>query len=375
MIEQHWASIEQIRASAPLVHNITNYVVMNTTANALLALGASPLMAHAPEELDELVTIAGALVVNIGTLSSHWIAAMRLAAQKAGELGKPWVLDPVGVGASRLRTATAASLLALRPTVVRGNGSEILALAGGRCRARRRLHQSSSASIDVARALAKQTGSVIAVDGAIDTSPTAAVSWRSPRRSLMSRRNRPRLHRERADRRLPLGAASAVRSSASALTVIGVAAGSLLSARTGRHLRCTSSMPSISSIAQRSLPACGLHEEVSRSPALSRLGPDDTLGRDPSRSPRAGCAVANHAAAAMEARRATRSSSHSHARSPALGARFGCRSSPTIASTWCPDRRATAHVGQSDLNVSRARAMLGPDALNGLSIETASQVA
>jgi hydroxyethylthiazole kinase len=169
MTDRHWEAIEQIRASAPLVHNITNYVVMNTTANALLAIGASPLMAHAPEEIDELVGLASALVVNIGTLSSPWTAAMRLAAQKAGALEKPWVLDPVGVGASALRTATSAALLALRPSVVRGNGSEILAL-GGAVGAVRGVDstESSSAAVDVARTLAQRTGSVIAVTGAID---------------------------------------------------------------------------------------------------------------------------------------------------------------------------------------------------------------
>lgn len=169
MFEQPWAAIERLRASAPLVHNVTNYVVMNTTANALLAIGASPLMAHAPEEIDELVGLAGALVVNIGTLSSAWIAAMRLAARRAGEVGKPWVLDPVGVGASGLRTSTAASLLALRPTVVRGNASEILAL-GGAVGAVKGVDStaSSSAAVDVARTLAQRTGSVVAVTGAID---------------------------------------------------------------------------------------------------------------------------------------------------------------------------------------------------------------
>lgn len=169
MIEQHWAAVEQLRASAPLVHNITNYVVMNNTANALLAIGASPLMAHAPEEVDELLAIAGALVVNIGTLSSSWIAAMRLAARRAGELGKPWVLDPVGVGASSLRTSTSSSLLALRPSVVRGNGSEILAL-GGAVGAVKGVDStaSSTVAVDVARTLAQRTGCVIAVTGATD---------------------------------------------------------------------------------------------------------------------------------------------------------------------------------------------------------------
>ena len=124
--------LESIRRSRPLVHNITNYVVMNFTANALLCLGASPVMAHAAEEVEEMVGLAGALVINIGTLSPPWIAAMHLAGQAAGDRQVPIVLDPVGAGATRLRTDTAVGLLNdVKPSVVRGNASEILALAGG----------------------------------------------------------------------------------------------------------------------------------------------------------------------------------------------------------------------------------------------------
>ena len=169
MVESTWSAIQRVRERAPLVHNITNFVVMNTTANALLAIGASPVMAHAVEEVEELSAIAGALVVNIGTLSSTWIAAMRLAARKAQDVGTPWVLDPVGVGATALRSQTAASLMALRPSVVRGNGSEILTLAGAHAATKGVDSTVTSASaLEAAQALARNGGGVVAVTGAVD---------------------------------------------------------------------------------------------------------------------------------------------------------------------------------------------------------------
>lgn len=134
MSNETWASrcaelLEAVRERRPLVHNITNYVVMNTTANALLAVGASPIMAHAREEVEDLAAIAGALVLNIGTLSPPWIDAMLAAGRAARRAKVPIVLDPVGVGASGLRTDTARRLVEeLRPEVVRGNASEVLAL-------------------------------------------------------------------------------------------------------------------------------------------------------------------------------------------------------------------------------------------------------
>lgn len=119
-----------IRQQRPLVHNITNYVVMNTTANALLALGASPVMAHAREEAADMAGIAAALVINIGTLSPPWIEAMEVAAARAKDRGIPIVLDPVGAGATTFRTATAQNLIQqASPAVIRGNGSEIMALS------------------------------------------------------------------------------------------------------------------------------------------------------------------------------------------------------------------------------------------------------
>src|SRR5437588_12948214 len=105
------ADLAAIRERKPLVHQITNYVVMNETANATLALGALPVMAHAREEVEEMAALAGALVLNIGTLSPHWVDAMLLAGRVANERGIPVVLDPVGAGATRYRTEAARQIL------------------------------------------------------------------------------------------------------------------------------------------------------------------------------------------------------------------------------------------------------------------------
>jgi hydroxyethylthiazole kinase len=160
-----------LRARRPLVHNITNYVVMNSTANALLALGASPIMAHAIEEVEELVAISGALVINIGTLSKPWIEAMFKAGLHAQANGIPVVLDPVGTGASRLRTDPARELLRqVRPSILRGNASEILALGADAATGARGVdarHTVAQARA-VAVALAKTGGMTVAVTGAED---------------------------------------------------------------------------------------------------------------------------------------------------------------------------------------------------------------
>ena len=122
--------IKKIREYSPLVHNITNYVVMNNTANALLAIGASPIMSHAIEEIEDILNISSSLVINMGTLSEKWIESMIFAAKKANELNKPFVLDPVGVGASMYRNETANKIIeSSTPNVIRGNASEIMALA------------------------------------------------------------------------------------------------------------------------------------------------------------------------------------------------------------------------------------------------------
>lgn len=122
--------IEKVREKTPLIHNITNYVVMNNTANALLSIGASPVMAHAIEEVEDIVSISSSLVINMGTLSEKWIESMLSAAKKAKELNTPYVFDPVGVGASKYRTDTAKKIIeSATPNVIRGNASEIMALA------------------------------------------------------------------------------------------------------------------------------------------------------------------------------------------------------------------------------------------------------
>ena len=123
-------NLQKIREMRPLIHNITNYVVMNYTANALLSCGASPVMAHAMEEVEEMVSMAGALVLNIGTLTPAWIDAMLLAGKKANQLDIPVVLDPVGSGATTLRTRSAKRILEeVTISVIRGNASEVLSLA------------------------------------------------------------------------------------------------------------------------------------------------------------------------------------------------------------------------------------------------------
>jgi hydroxyethylthiazole kinase len=169
-----WTDVEAIRRKAPLVHNITNYVVMNTTANALLALGASPVMAHAPEEVEDMIRlvggVGGALVVNIGTLSEPWVRAMTHAMAEAARRGVPIVLDPVGAGATPYRTQTCRALLAeARPTVIRGNASEIMALLDAEVRTKGvDSAAASDAAADSADRLAVAHGCVVSVSGEID---------------------------------------------------------------------------------------------------------------------------------------------------------------------------------------------------------------
>jgi hydroxyethylthiazole kinase len=160
-------TLRELRERKPLVHQITNYVVMNETANATLALGALPVMAHAPQEVEEMAALAGALVLNIGTLSEHWVEAMVIAGKATRA---PIVLDPVGAGATRYRTETARRLLAeLDIAVVRGNAAEIAILAGREAEIR---GVESISAIDAPGELARQAartfGSVAAVTGPID---------------------------------------------------------------------------------------------------------------------------------------------------------------------------------------------------------------
>jgi len=167
--------LARLRVERPLVQALTNYVSMDVAANALLAIGASPAMAHAPEESAEFAAFAGAMVINIGTLSKSFVVAMETAAEAAHRLKRPWTLDPVGAGATGFRDRTVASLLRRRPTIIRGNASEILAVAriAG-------LHEDSAAPKGVdsahetaaARAsaigLARHQQCVVAATGAVD---------------------------------------------------------------------------------------------------------------------------------------------------------------------------------------------------------------
>ncbi|MGI9501097.1 MAG: hydroxyethylthiazole kinase [Geminicoccaceae bacterium] len=165
-----WSSLQAIRREAPLVQNITNFVSMDVVANALLALGASPAMVHAVEEVEDFAVLADALVVNIGTLSQAWAESMFKAASLMAGLKKPWVLDPVGVGATAYRTSVAHKLLAIGPTVIRANASEVLALVGAASEPTKGVDSThhSDQAFDAADALAKRTGTVVAVTGAID---------------------------------------------------------------------------------------------------------------------------------------------------------------------------------------------------------------
>ena len=165
-----WSDLQAVRAQAPLVHSITNFVVMNYNANALLAVGASPVMAHALEEVQDMAGIAQALVLNIGTLEPDWIRAMQLALKTARGRGIPVVLDPVGAGATPYRNQALSALIQTgAPSIVRGNGSEIMSVAG--LAATTRGVDSSASSddaVDAARALAGDIGGVVCVSGADD---------------------------------------------------------------------------------------------------------------------------------------------------------------------------------------------------------------
>jgi hydroxyethylthiazole kinase len=164
------ATLRAMREQKPLVHQITNYVVMNETANATLALGALPVMAHAVEEVEEMAQIASSLVLNIGTLSEHWVDAMLLAGGTATSRGIPIVLDPVGAGATEYRTATAHRILGLVDvTVLRGNAGEIATLVGAQAEVRG--VESIGAGLDsaeLARAAARSLGVIASVTGPVD---------------------------------------------------------------------------------------------------------------------------------------------------------------------------------------------------------------
>jgi hydroxyethylthiazole kinase len=163
-------TLDTLRRNKPLVHQITNYVVMNETANATLALGGLPVMAHAGEEVEEMVRLASSLVLNIGTLSEHWVEAMLLAGGAANARAIPVVLDPVGVGATAYRTTTARRILDIVDvTVLRGNAGEVATLVGAQAEVRG--VESISTGLDpaeLAREAARRLGVIASVTGPVD---------------------------------------------------------------------------------------------------------------------------------------------------------------------------------------------------------------
>ena len=169
--------LENVRKNCPLIHNITNYVTVNDCANIVIACGASPIMADDKEEVAEITAICSGLNINIGTLNSRTIASMLIAGKRANELNHPVVLDPVGAGASKLRTETAMQLLQeVKFSVIRGNISEIKTLASGSGTTKgvdadvadKVTEENLDDVIAFAKAFAKKTGAVIAITGAID---------------------------------------------------------------------------------------------------------------------------------------------------------------------------------------------------------------
>lgn len=169
-IDKLGKDLNLVREKSPLVHNITNLVVMNNTANALLSIGASPVMAHAIEEVEDMVSIASALVINMGTLSEKWVEAMLLAGHAAKKQNIPVVFDPVGVGATTYRNRTAEHIInQCKPTIIRGNASEIMALANENVSTKGvDSTAESNAALEAATRLATQTGSVVVISGVKD---------------------------------------------------------------------------------------------------------------------------------------------------------------------------------------------------------------
>lgn len=169
--------LENVRERSPLVHSITNYVTVNDVANVLLACGGSPIMSDEPEDVADITAICGGLNINIGTLNQRSIEAMSVAGEKAKELGHTVLLDPVGAGASKLRTDTALKIMEkIKPDIIRGNISEIKTLAMGSGTTKGVDADIADAVTDknleemvaFAKSFSEKTGAVIAITGAID---------------------------------------------------------------------------------------------------------------------------------------------------------------------------------------------------------------
>lgn len=162
--------LDLVREKRPLIHSITNFVVMNETANATLCIGALPIMSHAIEEVAEMVGLAGALVLNIGTLTPDWVDAMVIAGKTANERGIPVILDPVGAGATSLRTESSKRLLRdVKVSIVRGNAGEVAALAGIAAEVRGVEHVAAAEPPEViALQFAGTYGCTVAITGVVD---------------------------------------------------------------------------------------------------------------------------------------------------------------------------------------------------------------
>lgn len=165
-----WNHLTQLRNQSPLIQCITNYVSMDLMANTLLSAGASPAMIHSLREIPDFTPQIHALCINVGTLTDDWLPAMRTAAKLATQLGKPWVLDPVAAGATSFRLQACLELVELKPTVIRGNGSEIMALCKGSVGSSKGVDSSHESihAVEAAKSLAQASGAVVAVSGAVD---------------------------------------------------------------------------------------------------------------------------------------------------------------------------------------------------------------
>jgi hydroxyethylthiazole kinase len=173
--------LARLRAINPLVHLLTNEVVQEITANVLLAAGAAPAMIVAAEEAAAFAAISGALLINVGTLYPARLAVMQQAVAAANQAGVPWTLDPVAVGVLDYRTRACRELLASRPAAIRGNASEIMALAGLAAQGRGvDTTASSEAAVAAAEQLARSTGAIVAVTGATDYITDGATTWATP---------------------------------------------------------------------------------------------------------------------------------------------------------------------------------------------------
>lgn len=169
-IEHLIRDLNLIRKQSPLIHNITNYVVMNNTANALLAIGASPVMAHSVDEVEEMAGIASSLVINIGTLEAVWVEAMLIAGKTALTKSTPIVFDPVGAGATTYRSKVCKQLIEeCKPSIIRGNASEIIALLDTQAQTKGvDSTNTSDSALNSANALALQTNAVVVISGETD---------------------------------------------------------------------------------------------------------------------------------------------------------------------------------------------------------------